>query len=102
MKNGWTELDHYTKMIDGITCMAFTISFLPNTGNKYFLAATDGDVSIFDFEKSQVSFFFFFFFFFFIFLFFIFFFFFFFFLYFFFYLYFYYYIYLFINIIYIK
>jgi WD40 repeat protein len=54
MKNGWTELDHYTKMIDGITCMAFTISFLPNTGNKYFLAATDGDVSIFDFEKSQI------------------------------------------------
>jgi len=54
MKNGWTELDNYTKMFDGITCMAFTISFLPHTGNKYFIAATDGDVSIFDFETAQI------------------------------------------------
>jgi len=54
MKNGWTELDNYTKMDDGITCMAFTISFLPNTGNKYFVAATDGDVSLFDFETAQI------------------------------------------------
>lgn len=55
MKSGsWTELDNYTKMFDGITCMAFTISFLPNTGNRYFIAATDGDVSLFDFESAQI------------------------------------------------
>jgi len=54
MKNGWTELDNYTKMFDGITCMAFTISFLPHTGNRYFIAATDGDVSLFDFETAQI------------------------------------------------
>jgi len=52
--DSWTELDSYTKMFDGITCMAFTISFLPHTGNRYFIAATDGDVSLFDFESAQV------------------------------------------------
>jgi len=54
MKNGWTELDHYTKMNDGITCMAFTVSFLPHTGNKYFIAATDGDISLYDFENANL------------------------------------------------
>lgn len=52
--DSWTELDSYTKMFDGITCMAFTISFLPHTGNRYFIAATDGDVSLFDFESAQI------------------------------------------------
>jgi len=62
MKENWIELENFERMNDGITCMAFTISFLPNTGNKYFIAATDGDVSLFDFENAQVSSFFFFFF----------------------------------------
>lgn len=42
-------------MEDGITCMAFTVSFLPNTGNKYFLAACDGHLRLYDFEEAQVS-----------------------------------------------
>lgn len=41
-------------MADGITCMAFTVSFIPNTGNKYFLAATDDTVRLYDFETAQV------------------------------------------------
>jgi hypothetical protein len=42
------------KMDDGITCMAFTVSFVPNTGNKYFLAACDEHVRLYDFESCQV------------------------------------------------
>lgn len=42
------------KMDDGITCMAFTVSFVPNTGNKYFLAACDEHVRLYDFETCQV------------------------------------------------
>jgi hypothetical protein len=41
-------------MDDGITCMAFTVSFVPNTGNKYFLAACDEHIRLYDFESSQV------------------------------------------------
>ena len=41
-------------MEDGITCMAFTVSFVPNTGNRYFMAATDEHVRLYDFEAAQV------------------------------------------------
>jgi hypothetical protein len=41
-------------MDDGITCMAFTVSFVPNTGNKYFLAACDEHIRLYDFESCQV------------------------------------------------
>lgn len=41
-------------MEDGVTCMAFTVSFLPNTGNKYFLAACDEHIRLFDFESGQM------------------------------------------------
>lgn len=39
---------------DGETCMAFTISFLPNTGNKYFMGACDGHLRLYDFEEGLV------------------------------------------------
>jgi hypothetical protein len=42
-------------MEDGVTCMAFTVSFVPNTGNRYFLAACDDGVKLFDFEKAKVN-----------------------------------------------
>lgn len=42
-------------MADGITCMAFTVSFVPHTGNKYFLAACDDRLKIFDFEHARVG-----------------------------------------------
>lgn len=35
--------------------MAFTVSFVPNTGNKYFLAACDEHLRLYDFEESQVG-----------------------------------------------
>lgn len=44
-----------TPMIDGVTCMAFTVSFVPNTGNKYFLAACDEHLRLYDFEQATVS-----------------------------------------------
>lgn len=41
-------------MVDGVTCMAFTISFVPNTGNKYFMAACDEHLRLYDFEQAMV------------------------------------------------
>ncbi|RKP22525.1 hypothetical protein SYNPS1DRAFT_31873 [Syncephalis pseudoplumigaleata] len=49
-----STLVEYTRMEDGITCMAFTVSFLPHTGNRYFLAACDDGVKLFDFETARV------------------------------------------------
>ena len=43
-----------TAMADGVTCMAFTVSFLPNTGNKYFMAACDESLRLYDFEEAQL------------------------------------------------
>lgn len=43
-----------TPMVDGVTCMAFTISFVPNTGNKYFMAACDEHLRLYDFEQAMV------------------------------------------------
>ncbi|KAI8375962.1 WD40-repeat-containing domain protein [Radiomyces spectabilis] len=54
MEDDWTTLKTSTRMEDGITCMAFTVSFLPNTGNKYFLAACDGHLRLYDFEEAQL------------------------------------------------
>ncbi|KAI8137988.1 WD40-repeat-containing domain protein [Fennellomyces sp. T-0311] len=52
MDEDWTTLTGSTKMEDGITCMAFTISFLPNTGNKFFVSACDGHLRLYDFEEA--------------------------------------------------
>ncbi|KAJ3085306.1 hypothetical protein HK102_000125, partial [Quaeritorhiza haematococci] len=50
----WRTLVEHWFMEDGNTCMAFTVSFLPHTGNKYFAAACDDTVRIFDFETTQL------------------------------------------------
>ncbi|ORE10696.1 WD40 repeat-like protein [Rhizopus microsporus var. microsporus] len=54
MDKDWITFLDSTKMDDNITCMAFTVSFVPNTGNKYFLAATDEHVRLYDFENAQL------------------------------------------------
>ncbi|KAI8052998.1 WD40-repeat-containing domain protein [Syncephalis plumigaleata] len=54
MESDWCTLVEHTRMEDGITCMAFTVSFLPNTGNRYFLAACDDGIKLFDFEAARV------------------------------------------------
>ncbi|KAI9599559.1 WD40-repeat-containing domain protein [Syncephalis fuscata] len=54
MEKDWCTVIEHTQMKDGITCMAFTVSFLPHTGNKYFLAACDDGVKLFDFEAARV------------------------------------------------
>jgi hypothetical protein len=41
-------------MDDGVTCMAFTVSFIPHTGNKYFIGACDASLRLYDFENAQV------------------------------------------------
>ncbi|CAG8702847.1 7328_t:CDS:2, partial [Racocetra fulgida] len=41
-------------MVDGLTCMAFTVSFVPNTANRYFMAATDEHVRLYDFDAAQL------------------------------------------------
>ncbi|KAI8817526.1 WD40-repeat-containing domain protein [Fimicolochytrium jonesii] len=53
MGSDWSGLQEYTRMEDGETCMAFNVTFLPQCGNKYFLAACDGGVNLFDFELNQ-------------------------------------------------
>ncbi|KAJ3313086.1 hypothetical protein HDV04_002403 [Boothiomyces sp. JEL0838] len=42
------------QITDGYTCMAFTTSFLPNTGNKYFIASCDDSIRLYDFEESRL------------------------------------------------
>ncbi|GBC07592.1 hypothetical protein RclHR1_07550012 [Rhizophagus clarus] len=54
LQEDWTTLISKTRMEDGITCMAFTVSFVPNTGNRYFMAATDEHVRLYDFEAAQL------------------------------------------------
>ncbi|KAI7905051.1 WD40-repeat-containing domain protein [Cokeromyces recurvatus] len=52
MSSDWTTLISSNKMVDEQTCMAFTVSFVPNTGNKYFIAATDEHLRLYDFEEG--------------------------------------------------
>ncbi|KAI8885383.1 WD40 repeat-like protein [Backusella circina FSU 941] len=54
MGEDWITLLESTKMDDDLTCMAFTVSFLPNTGNKYFIAATDEHLRLYDFENAKL------------------------------------------------
>ncbi|ORY96382.1 WD40-repeat-containing domain protein [Syncephalastrum racemosum] len=52
MAQDWITLLDSSEVEDGETCMAFTISFLPNTGNKYFMGACDGHLRLYDFEEG--------------------------------------------------
>ncbi|KAI8348687.1 WD40-repeat-containing domain protein [Mortierella sp. GBAus27b] len=54
MESDWRSLKGMAQMMDGVTCMAFTVSFVPNTGNKYFLAAADENLRLYDFEKETL------------------------------------------------
>ncbi|KAF8936661.1 WD40-repeat-containing domain protein [Dissophora ornata] len=54
MGSDWRSLESMVQMADGITCMAFTVSFVPNTGNKYFLAAADENLRLYDFENAAL------------------------------------------------
>lgn len=54
VKEDWTTLVEKVRFHDDITCMAFTISFLPNTGNKYFIGACDDNIRLYDFESGQL------------------------------------------------
>jgi hypothetical protein len=43
-------------MEDEISCMIFAIQFVPRSGNKYFIAACDHSLKIFDLESRKVNF----------------------------------------------
>jgi hypothetical protein len=51
----YSKLLDKTEMLDGATCMAFTVSFVPNTGNKLFMAACDEHLKLYDFEQATVN-----------------------------------------------
>ncbi|KAJ1677501.1 hypothetical protein EV182_006040, partial [Spiromyces aspiralis] len=51
----WVTLLESRQFEDGITCMAFGVSFVPNTGNRYFLAATDDHVKVMDMETNSIT-----------------------------------------------
>ncbi|KAJ2887388.1 hypothetical protein IWW38_005151, partial [Coemansia aciculifera] len=54
MDSDWIVLLDSMEVSDGVTCMAFTVSFLPNTGNRYFMAATDDHVTLMDLEHCRI------------------------------------------------
>jgi WD40 repeat protein len=54
MQDDWTTLDSSLRLTDGITCMCFSLSFLPNTGNKYFIASCDDKLRLFDFDVGRM------------------------------------------------
>jgi WD40 repeat protein len=54
MDADWKKLNSRERMDDGITCMAFTVSMVPNTGNKYFLGACDEHIRLYDFEQCTL------------------------------------------------
>ena len=54
LSEDYLSLMEKTRMQDGQTCMCFTVSFLPHTGNKYFVASCDDKIRIFDFEEAQL------------------------------------------------
>ncbi|KAJ1879376.1 hypothetical protein LPJ66_011705, partial [Kickxella alabastrina] len=54
MDSDWVVLLDSQEVEDGITCMAFTVSFVPNTGNRFFLASTDDHVTLMDLENCKI------------------------------------------------
>ena len=55
MSADWRHLIGQERFADGVTCMAFTVSFVPHTGNRYFAGACDDKIKIYDFESCMVS-----------------------------------------------
>ncbi|PWA02527.1 hypothetical protein BB558_001352 [Smittium angustum] len=55
MKDDWiTPLEESKAFVDGVSCMVFSVSFVPNTGNRFFVAACDERVKLFDMEACKV------------------------------------------------
>ncbi|KAJ2623037.1 hypothetical protein GGI26_002646 [Coemansia sp. RSA 1358] len=54
MDSDWIVLLDSKEIEDGVTCMAFTVSFLPNTGNRFFVASTDDHVTLMDLENCAI------------------------------------------------
>ncbi|KAJ2156508.1 hypothetical protein GGF46_005140 [Coemansia sp. RSA 552] len=50
----WVVLLDTKEVADGVTCMAFTVSFVPNTGNRFFIASTDDHLTLMDLEHCKI------------------------------------------------
>jgi WD40 repeat protein len=47
-------IDEKVQIMDGLSSTVYSLSFLPGRGNKYFLAATDDNIKLFDFKCGDV------------------------------------------------
>ncbi|KAJ1902600.1 hypothetical protein LPJ81_003518 [Coemansia sp. IMI 209127] len=54
MDSDWVVLLDSKEVEDGVTCMSFTVSFVPNTGNRFFVASTDDHVTLMDLEHCAI------------------------------------------------
>ncbi|KAJ2551890.1 hypothetical protein EV175_003519 [Coemansia sp. RSA 1933] len=54
MDSDWVVLLDSKEVEDGVTCMAFTVSFVPNAGNRFFMASTDDHVTLMDLEHCAI------------------------------------------------
>ena len=55
MGEDWTTLIDRCQVEDGVTtCMSFGVSFVPNTGNRYFAAACDDHIKLMDMETCRI------------------------------------------------
>ncbi|KAJ2788627.1 hypothetical protein H4R20_007335, partial [Coemansia guatemalensis] len=54
MDSNWMVLQDTKEVTDGVTCMAFTVSFLPNTGNRFFIASTDDHLTLVDLDRCKI------------------------------------------------
>lgn len=55
MTSDWSaKISSGTKLKDEKSCMAFSVAFIPQTGNRYLLAACDDSLLLFDFETGHL------------------------------------------------
>eukprot|EP01135_Chromosphaera_perkinsii_P000468 Nk52_evm22s96 gene=Nk52_evmTU22s96 len=54
MDSSWLKCLGSSKMEDESTCMAFAVSVIPNCGGKYFVAACDEHLRLYDFEQGKL------------------------------------------------
>ncbi|PVV01159.1 hypothetical protein BB560_004434 [Smittium megazygosporum] len=55
MADDWvTPSGESTVFEDGVSCMVFGVSFLPDTANRFFIAACDERVKLFDMKTSKI------------------------------------------------
>jgi len=54
MNHNFSACLGHTKIADQLTQVAIHLDFVPNTGNKFFVACCDNGIKLFDFESEQM------------------------------------------------